>query len=152
MEKIGMKEIDDELLEKAIKTTIENFPNSFIADMMKDFPIKFIVKFLMIYSGQSIKVPSVQVVWNKYRNKVILETLKEEDNKDSRKKLATYFGITTKKVANIFNYEKEKKPIREKKSEKNLNTSVTRTFNRHLKDAIQQTEETVYKKRRKSLC
>ena len=97
---------------KHVEAFIKDFPNSVVADMLLYFGEDFVVKFVELYSGMQIDIPTVKSIWTSYRNRVIVSELDNENSKRIRTKLADNFGIVTETVSVIYSKCKEKKVTR----------------------------------------
>lgn len=135
----------DRTFQEILELTAEDFPNSVITDLLRDFPADFVIRFIEIYSGQTFRVPRVETIWKNYRNKVIKETLDKKDTKEVRKQLAGYFGITLEQLSQIYYYEREKQQ-KVKINERKMRDSVKRIFRKEVKKTIKDTKEILFKK------
>ena len=95
-----MKKIN--INEAAVKAFIKDFPNSVVADMLLYFGEDFVVKFVELYSGKQIEIPTVKSIWVSYRNRTIVNELNEANTKKVRTKLASSFGLTTEWISKIY--------------------------------------------------
>lgn len=98
----------DEVIDAALKAAAKDFPNSIVADLMMYFPQKTVLKLLTIFSGQMIRFPKIETVWNSYRNKTIKLTLDIKNDRITRDQLALFFGISANWVSDIYRYMKRK--------------------------------------------
>lgn len=147
-----MKSLNKEALKEIVQNAVTEFPNSVVADLLNDFDIEVVVKFILIYSGQHIRVPSVKYIWMKFRNKIIRETLDELDNKKRRALLAARFSISDHTVQKIYSNEKRKRFKEAEESEKgkrSMEKSVARLINRNLPTTVEEVCElkAVYRKK-----
>lgn len=78
------------------------YPDSFVVDMLTNFSVDVVLKFMTLYSGRTLSVPKIDFIWKSYRNKIIIKTLLVENNKVIRLQLAEYFGISPNTVRGIF--------------------------------------------------
>lgn len=99
----------EEIIHDALKATAANLPNSIVGDLMMLFPDDIVLKFLNAFSGMVVSVPKVESVWRTYRNQVICETLSVKNDKATRERLASYFGISNDKVTRIYTETKNQK-------------------------------------------
>jgi len=134
----------DDLIQDALESAAEAFPNSIIADLLSHFPPKIVMEFIEIYSGQYLKIPKVDTVWRSYRNKIIRETLDLKNTSVVRRRLSEYFGIPLGRVSSIYRDEKNKKRKYRKSS---MEKSLQRIYAKESKKAFEDMKTILYKKK-----
>lgn len=90
------------IVQEALQTFCANFPDSVVGDLMMLFPNDVVLKIITTFSGEVLKVPKVESVWRGYRDAIIADTLSTKDDKATRQRLASYFGITVDRVNRIY--------------------------------------------------
>ena len=78
------------------------FPNSVVADFLLYFSPEVVMKLIEVFSGRTIRIPTVSAVWRSYRNKVIFDTLNIKNTRGVRQQLAFFFGIDKVRVSNLY--------------------------------------------------
>lgn len=104
----------EEIIHEALKATAANLPNSIVGDLMMLFPDDVVLRFLNSFSGMVLSVPKVESVWRIYRNQVVCDTLAAKNDRPTRERLASYFGISVDKISRIYaeNKNLKKRPAR----------------------------------------
>lgn len=103
-----MKKTEKEILKQALESLANNYPNSVVADLMTHFEPSIVIELLTLYGGSQVKFPEIDTLWVSYRNQVITEQLVINNNKETRRQLAEYFGVPADKVTDIFSQYKRK--------------------------------------------
>jgi len=94
----------------ALHVMAEDYPDSFLAELLVHFDVAVIAKLIYLYGGQMFHIPNKDNVWRNYRNKIVRKTLDLRDDKAARKELARFFGISYPYVLAIYRKEKERYP------------------------------------------
>jgi len=97
-----MKKTKDEILSEGLQALGQEYPDAFVADMLTHFDEKTVLEFMTLYNGRTLKVPTVDLIWKSYRNKVIIETLLVDNTIVVRQKLAEHFGLAVDTVRKVF--------------------------------------------------
>lgn len=124
---------------EALELASELFPNSILGDLLINFPTDFAVKFITIFSGRFIYMPKVETIYRLYRNKTIKDKLENNDVVEVRQYLSNFFGITMKRVSEIYHQEKKRKRKGRKidaKSIKRISDAVFRDEIRKVSDDV----------------
>ena len=87
---------------EAIEIFVKNFPNSFVADLLLYFDKEVILKFIELYSGRRVNVPTIRNIWVNYRNHRIKEALDKDNTRRSREILAENFGLSIEHINVIY--------------------------------------------------
>jgi len=111
---------------QAIKSFTSIHPNTILIDLMITFPSEIVTKFIELFGGEVIYVPSWKGIWSTYRNIIIIEALNLKNNKETRQWLAKNFGLPTWKISNIFSATKFRK--KHLVTEKKINSILRRIF------------------------
>ncbi len=135
----------DKTFVEILEITAEDFPNSIVADLLRDFPADFVVRFIEIYSGQRFYVPNIEAVYRKYRNKVIKQTLDKKDTKEIRLQLARHFSITLEQLRQTYIYTSERKKPKVFNA-KSMEDSAKRLFRKEAKRTIREMKKVLFKK------
>jgi len=133
----------DDLIHEALIAAAEDYPSSIIADLLTQFSMEDVVKFIVYFNGQVIRVPSVDKIWRGYRNRVIQTTLDSEDSATTRNRLAKYFGISIPYLALIYHKSKQKKRGLSKSV---VNLSASRIYNTEMAKLLKEVQTTLLKK------
>ena len=94
---------------RAIESFSSIRPNTILIDLMITFSPETVVKFIELFGGERIYIPSWKRIWSAYRDAVIVQSLSLKNNKENRQWLAKNFGLPTYKISNIFNTIKFRK-------------------------------------------
>jgi len=113
----------------AMISVAEVYPTSVLGDLLMLFPHDVAVKLVVTFAGDTISFPKLDTIWKTYRSKVIRNSLLEKNSTVTRQHLAAYFGISTKKVSEIFYAEKDKE---KKVTDSLLAKSARRTYRHEL--------------------
>ncbi len=132
-----------DLFHDALHSAAEEYPNTILADLLTQFSIEQVVKFIIYFSGQTIKIPTVDKVWKGYRNHIIFDTLNARDTAFERKRLAKYFGISLSSVSIILSNEKRKE---HKLTDKTVRLSAKRTYDTEMKESLDELKTVLFKK------
>lgn len=97
------------------------------------FPQDVVMKLLVTFAGEQVTFPKLDTIWRSYRNKVIYDTLKIKNTRDTRSQLGITFGISDDKVSRVFSYEKTK---RTNISPTTLERSAKRAYQSNLEDLM----------------
>ena len=137
-----------EILEAALASTAKDFPNSVVADLMMYFPQKFVLKLITMFSGQRVWFPKVETIWKSYRNKIIKEALDAKNTKVVREQLAVFFGISSKRVSDVYHEmkRKEKKP-KPKVYTKTIRKTARRIYAMEQAELLKEFKDVLLKKR-----
>ena len=88
------------------------YPQSLIAEIYKIFGIEDTEKFLTVFAGMTIKIPSTIDIENEDRNLAIYETLKKSQSGSESRRLGTVLceqhKLKRKELREIFNATKRK--------------------------------------------
>jgi len=126
-----MKSNIDKPNKEAIEAFIKDFPNSVVSDLLMYFGEDVVVRFVELYSGQKINIPSVNSIWISYRNRKVVEELDKKNTKEVREMLADNFGLEDKEVTDIYAYCKGKHITRVKHT--TINRIVDVIFRKNLR-------------------
>lgn len=132
-----------DLFHDALHSAAEEYPNTILADLLVQFPIEQVVKFIIYFSGQTIKIPTVDKVWRGYRNHIIFDTLSARDTAFERKRLAKYFGISPSSISIIFSNEKNKQHSITKKT---IRLSAKRVYDSGMNEMLNELKGILFKK------
>jgi hypothetical protein len=97
-----MKKKKEEIISEGLQALGQQYPDAFVADMLTHFDDKVVLTFMTLYGGRILKVPSVDLIWKAYRNKVIIETLLVDNTVVVRQALSHHFGIAPATVRDVF--------------------------------------------------
>lgn len=128
-----IKKTRAQILVKAIEATAVEYPNSVVGDLLMLFPQDVVMKLLVTFAGEQVTFPKLDTIWRSYRNKVIYDTLKIKNTRDTRSQLGITFGISDDKVSRVFSYEKTK---RTNISPTTLERSAKRAYQSNLEDLM----------------
>jgi len=97
---MGLKKINRD--KEAIEIFVKNFPNSFVADLLLYFDKEVVLKFIELYSGRRVGIPTIKNIWVNYRNNRIKEALDNDCTKKNREILAESFGLSIGHISVIY--------------------------------------------------
>jgi len=135
-----------ELFKQALEALIVDYPNSVVASLMTHFSPEIVIDFIQIYSGQQISVPKVESVWKSYRNRVICETLSVKNDKNTREKLAVFFGISSSWVSMIYSDEKKKRRV---VGSRTIQLAAKRVHMDEMRRTLKDAKDILFEKRKK---
>lgn len=93
---------------EAMVSVAETYPTSVLGDLLMLFPPEVSVKLVVTFAGDTVSFPKLDTIWKTYRSKVIRNSLVAKNDSVTRTRLAHYFGVSTRKVSEIFHAEKDK--------------------------------------------
>jgi hypothetical protein len=131
----------EKLFLKALLSMAESSPSSVLGDLFMLFPKDVVVKLVVTFAGDKIEFPKLETVWNTYRANVIVSTLRAKNDAQTRQKLARYFGISTRKVSEIFcSYKVKEKKV----TDKLLTKSVRRAYRYQLDELLKDVKNALH--------
>ena len=131
-----------DIFQDALYSAAEEYPNTILADLLMQFSIEDVVKFIIYFNGQTLKVPTVERIWRGYRKHIIYNTLSARDTTFERKKLARYFGITDAYVTVLFNQHRNKQ---NKISKKTVRLSAKRVYDSEMNEMLNELRGVLFK-------
>jgi hypothetical protein len=136
----------EEVLRAALESFSERSPNSVVGDLMMLFPDEVVLKILICFGGEKVSFPKVDRVWAAYRNRTISGYLSLKNDRATRHRVASHFGISPETAQKIFLREQSRRGGR--KEEGSTRRSAERAYKSLFDEMVSDVRDTLKRRGR----